>query len=267
MLLYLVAVESEIMPPELRVAGDDDVDILIYDGLLVTAQMEEAGIVEHLTYLMDHIRAELIILRCRDHTTVFFHPGVVAGGEIQLGTGFESQRAHFIQLLPQEILIPRVGNGNLRVAFIPDAIGNIDQNQIVLSLCQEFYHGIPGFNLSAHLLPVRLGHIPLCLAGLICPHMVSQVKHISPNQFIFHRVPPNTKFIFIVAGSYDRVNASPNSILTSFFHTLTFRKHRIIGFSRQKQKISKQGIDYFEIYGIIIMYSYAPMGCKGNILM
>ena len=75
-------------------------EALVADGiLLIHAEMEETGIIKHLTHLADDISTRLVIIACRGHAAVFLEPCVVAGGKVELGNRLESKRSHLVELL------------------------------------------------------------------------------------------------------------------------------------------------------------------------
>ena len=96
-LLALAAKEIKIVPPKVSVAHHDHfICLLQVRHLLVAAQVEEARMVKHLTDLADHVGAELIISGGGDHAAILLHPGIVAGGEVELRNGLDAESAHFV---------------------------------------------------------------------------------------------------------------------------------------------------------------------------
>ena len=111
----------------------------------------------------------------------------MTGGEIELRNRSHPECAYLVELRLKEILIPRVGRGDLGVSVILDGVSDVDKQSVVLMLTEETNGSIPGGYIYVIVIVVKGRDIRAYgLGNLIAPHMRGEVYEIGPHQLFFH---------------------------------------------------------------------------------
>ena len=175
------------MPPELALTrGGVAMCPHLLHGLLVKADVEETGASEDLAGVADHVLTDAVIVRRRNHPMIFAQPGIVAGGEVQLGDDLDADRLQPRDLRLHPLGRPRALHRQLGMARILQRLAQVEDQRVHADLGHARRPVHPLLLLEVEMVdvvPVAIHRIRVRrVLRSIPPHVRPEVHKLAPHE-------------------------------------------------------------------------------------